>query len=167
MQTPHRSATAGFYTPGNYGAHENVGYLTKRVLASIVQQAEARLEPHGVTHAQWHPLFKLRGGKTLALVELARELHMNSGAMTRLLDRVEKKGLCRRMRSTEDRRVVMVRLTPAGEAAAAQVPTVLSDVLNAHLADFSQTEWLALAAYLRRMLANGAAIADAGLSSSQ
>ena len=33
--------------------------------------------------------------------------------MTRLLDRLEKKGLCKRVRSTEDRRVVMIELTPA------------------------------------------------------
>jgi DNA-binding MarR family transcriptional regulator len=151
---------ATFYAPGNYCAEDSVAYLMKRVLSSFIQQAELRLEPHDLTHAQWQPLFKLRNAKTrtLAVAELARELQMDAGAMTRLLDRLEKKGLCKRVRSTEDRRVVMVELTPDGEAAAALVPGVLSEVLNAHLAGFSKTEWQALMTYLRRMLENGDAM---------
>ena len=146
---------AQFYVAGDYCAEESVAYLMKRVLASFIQQAEIRLEPHDLTHAQWQPLFKLRKAKTMAVAELARELQMDAGAMTRLLDRLEKKSLCKRVRSTEDRRVVMVELTPEGEAAAALVPGVLSEVLNAHLAGFSKTEWQALMTYLRRMLDNG------------
>jgi DNA-binding MarR family transcriptional regulator len=157
---------ATFYAPGSYCAEDSVAYLMKRVLSSFIQQAELRLEPHDLTHAQWQPLFKLRNAKTktLAVAELARELQMDAGAMTRLLDRLEKKGLCKRVRSTEDRRVVMVELTPDGEAAAALVPGVLSEVLNAHLAGFSKTEWQALMTYLRRMLENGEAMRqDQGL----
>jgi DNA-binding MarR family transcriptional regulator len=157
---------ANFYVAGSYCAEDSVAYLMKRVLSSFIQQAELRLEPHDLTHAQWQPLFKLRNAKTktLAVAELARELQMDAGAMTRLLDRLEKKGLCKRVRSTEDRRVVMVELTPDGEAAAALVPGVLSEVLNAHLAGFSKTEWQALMTYLRRMLENGDAMRqDQGL----
>jgi DNA-binding MarR family transcriptional regulator len=81
--------------------------------------------------------------------------------MTRLLDRMEKKNLLKRVRSTEDRRVVMVELTPEGQAAAALVPAVLSEVLNAHLAGFSKTEWQALLGYLKRIIANGDALRQA------
>lgn len=149
---------ACFYASGDYCAEESVAYLMKRVLASTVQQAELRLEPHDLTHAQWQPLFKLRKARRMPVAELARELQMDAGAMTRLLDRLEKKGLCKRVRSTEDRRVVMVELTPDGEAAAALVPGVLSEVLNAHLAGFSKSEWQALMTYLRRMIDNGEAL---------
>jgi DNA-binding MarR family transcriptional regulator len=152
---------AQFYIPGDYCAEDSVAYLMKRVLASFVQQAEIRLEPHDLTHAQWQPLFKLRRARTMTVAELARELQMDAGAMTRLLDRLEKKGLCKRVRSTEDRRVVMVELTPDGEAAAELVPGVLSEVLNSHLAGFSKTEWQALMTYLRRMIDNGEAMRKA------
>ena len=83
------------------------------------------------------------------------------GAMTRLLDRLEKKDLCKRVRSTVDRRVVQVELTPDGSAVIAQVPAVLASVLNAHLAGFSKTEWQALESYLKRMAAAGEAMRDA------
>jgi DNA-binding MarR family transcriptional regulator len=152
------SPPADLYRAGAYCAEDSVAYLMKRVLASFIQQAELQLEPHDLTHAQWMPLFKLRQAKRMAVAEMARELQMDAGATTRLLDRLEKKGLCKRVRSTEDRRVVMLELTPDGEAAAALVPGVLTEVLNAHLAGFSKTEWQALMSYLRRMLENGEAL---------
>jgi DNA-binding MarR family transcriptional regulator len=133
----------------------------KRIMMSVVYQVDKRLDVHELTSAQWGPLMRLRttGGSTVA--ELARWLQVDAGAMTRLLDRLEKKGLCKRVRSTEDRRVVQVELTPEGEAAIQQVPAVLADVMNAHLAGFSKTEWQALKGYLQRMLATGDALRDA------
>ncbi len=152
---------ADFYQPHAYCAEESVGYLMKRVMMSIVAQADKRLVEHDLTSAQWGPLMRLRASGGATVAELARWLLVDAGAMTRLLDRLEKKGLCKRVRSTADRRVVKVELTPAGEAAIEQVPAVLADVLNAHLAGFSKTEWQALKTYLGRMLENGDALRDA------
>lgn len=146
---------ADFYHAHGYCAEESVGYMMKHIVMSIVFQADKRLDPHGLTSAQWGPLMRLRttGGSTVA--ELARWVNVDAGAMTRLLDRLEKKGLCKRVRSTEDRRVVQVELTAEGDTAIAEVPAVLAEVLNAHLAGFSKTEWNALRNYLQRMLENG------------
>jgi DNA-binding MarR family transcriptional regulator len=157
---PRIPAPADFYRPATYCAEDSVGYLMKRIMMSIVYQADKRLDAHGLTSAQWGPLLRLRtsGGSTVA--ELARWLQVDAGAMTRLLDRLEKKGLCKRVRSTEDRRVVQVELTRDGEAAITEVPAVLAEVMNAHLAGFSKTEWLALKTYLRRMLETGDALRE-------
>ena len=151
---------ADFYRAGTYCAEESIGYLMKRIMLSIVHQADKRLDAHGLTSAQWGPLLKIRNSGSATVAELARWLQVDAGAMTRLLDRLEKKGLCKRVRSTEDRRVVQVELTSEGEAAIAGVPAVLSEVMNAHLAGFSKTEWLALKTYLQRMLDTGEALRD-------
>ncbi|MES2099693.1 MAG: MarR family transcriptional regulator [Pseudomonadota bacterium] len=153
---------ADFYQAASYCAEESVGYMMKRIMMSVVVQVDKRLDVHGLTSAQWGPLMRLRttGGSTVA--ELARWLNVDAGAMTRLLDRLEKKGLCKRVRSTEDRRVVQVELTADGAAAIAEVPAVLAEVLNGHLAGFSKTEWQALRTYLQRMLENGETMREAG-----
>jgi DNA-binding MarR family transcriptional regulator len=158
---PRIAPPADFYRAEAYCAEESVGYLMKRIMMSVVYQVDKRLDVHELTSAQWGPLMRLRttGGSTVA--ELARWLNVDAGAMTRLLDRLEKKGLCKRVRSTEDRRVVKVELTPEGEAAIREVPAVLAEVMNAHLAGFSKTEWLALKTYLQRMLDTGDALRDA------
>ncbi|MET0335723.1 MAG: MarR family transcriptional regulator, partial [Rhizobacter sp.] len=87
-------------------------------------------------------------------------MQTDPGATTRMLDRLEAKGLCKRVRSTEDRRVVNLELTPDGDAAADMVPPALAEVMNSHLAGFSKTEWQALLGYLRRMLANAEAMRE-------
>ena len=150
---------ASFYRAAGYCADESVGYLMKRVLMSIAQAADKRLEPQGITQAQWGPLFMLRRSRASTVAELARELQTDPGAMTRLLDRLESKGLCRRNRSTDDRRVVNIELTPEGEVAAEKVPAEIAEVLNQHLAGFSKVEWTQLKGFLQRMLANGEAAA--------
>ncbi len=156
---PFRAAPpADFYQADSYCAEESVGYLMKRIMQSVVQQIDKRLDTHGLTSAQWGPLLRLRSNGPSPVADLARWMQLDAGAMTRLLDRLEKKGLCKRVRSTADRRVVEVELTPKGTAAIAEVPHVLATVMNAHLAGFSKTEWQALKGYLRRMLESGEAL---------
>jgi DNA-binding MarR family transcriptional regulator len=153
---------ARFYDAASYTPDESVGYLLKRVLLSIVYQADKRLNLHDLTTAQWGPLMSLRMRGKATVAELARWAQIDAGAMTRLLDRLEKKNLCKRVRSTEDRRVVMVELTPEGETAMAHVPEVLADVLNQHLAGFTRDEWKALTGYLKRMADTGDALRENG-----
>jgi DNA-binding MarR family transcriptional regulator len=155
---PRTAPPVEFYRAASYCTEDSVGYLMKRIMGSIVHQADKRLEAHGLTNAQWGPLMRLRKEGRSTAAEMARGLQVDAGAMTRLLDRLEKKRLCKRVRSTEDRRVVQVELTPEGAAAIAQVPAVLAEVLNGHLAGFSNAEWLALKGYLQRMLATGEAL---------
>jgi DNA-binding MarR family transcriptional regulator len=144
-------APVTFHDAVSYRPEESVGYLMKRVMLSIVHQADKRLADHDLTSAQWGPLMRLKQCGQCTVAELARWNNIDAGAMTRLLDRLEKKGLCKRVRSLEDRRVVQVELTPGGEQAIEQVPAVLAEVMNLHLAGFSKTEWEALKHYLRRM----------------
>lgn len=151
-----------FYDGVNFKPDQSVGYLLKRVMLSIVHQADKRLDLHDLTTAQWSPLMSLRMRGKSTVAELARWAQIDAGAMTRLLDRLEKKGLCKRVRSTEDRRVVVVELTPEGEAVMEHVPEVLAEVMNLHLAGFSKAEWNTLLGLLGRMVDNGDALREAG-----
>lgn len=155
--TEKQASAAVFYRPGMYRADTSVGHLMRKVLSSILAQADAQLAPLDLTHAQWLPLFKLAMKECGTAADLARDLEIDPGAMTRSMDRLEAKGLVRRERSCTDRRVVQLALTPEGKQLADQVPAVLADVLNGHLADFSQSEWQQLLVFLQRMLANGEA----------
>ncbi len=141
-----------FYRAEGYKPDESIGYLMRRILSLISQGVERELEPTGLTNAQWVPLLKLYMGKGSTAAELARECELDAGSMTRLLDRLEAKDLCRRIRSSEDRRVVNLELTDAGRAAAKEIPAILSRIQNAHLAGFSVEEWQVLKGYLRRIL---------------
>ena len=145
---------ADFYQAESYRPEDSVGYLMRRILSTISHEVELQLAHTELTSAQWIPIFKIYLKQASTVAELARECHMDAGAMTRLLDRLEAKGLCRRVRSAQDRRVVNIELTDAGQKAAADIPGVLSGVQNAHLAGFRPDEFDALKGYLRRILNN-------------
>ena len=83
------------------------------------RQIEQAMTAHDLTAAQWYPLWKLKRDGPGTAQELARDMDIDAGAMTRLIDRLAAKGLVERLRSATDRRVVMLTLTPAGEAVAA------------------------------------------------
>lgn len=152
------TASPDFYLPGQYRPEQSVGYLMRKVLTSILTQADTQLAAHDLTYVQWLPLYKLvmEQGNTLAC--MARDLGIDPGALTRSLDRLEAKGLVRRERSTEDRRVVHLVLTDEGRLVAQKVPTVLAEVLNGHLRGFSEDEWKLMLQFLTRMQANGEAL---------
>lgn len=149
-----RQAEADFYQAQAYDPAQSVGYLMRRVLSGFIQEIEAELEPSGLTSAQWLPLFKLARGKACTAAEMARVCELDAGATTRLLDRLEDKGLIQRERSEEDRRVINLSLTREGKQAAKVVPEVLSRVHNGALAGFTPEEWETLKSLLRRMLVN-------------
>jgi DNA-binding MarR family transcriptional regulator len=149
---PESGQTTPFYNAQDYQTNESVGYLMRRIITHLAHGVDRELEPTGLTNAQWVPLLKLYRGCGSTVAELARGCDQDAGSMTRLLDRLEAKQFCRRVRSVEDRRVVHIELTAAGTAAAQKIPEALSRVQNAHLAGFSQEEWQTLKGYLRRIL---------------
>jgi DNA-binding MarR family transcriptional regulator len=86
---------------------------TVDVLKRAVAQA---VEPHGLTLQQYNVLRILRGAKAedLPTLEIAERMVEQAPGITRLLDRLEAKGLVGRARCQEDRRQVLCRITPAG-----------------------------------------------------
>jgi DNA-binding MarR family transcriptional regulator len=147
-----KSTTPNFYRPETWRREDSIGYLMGRTINIVKEAVDDELDGTGLTHAQWVPLLKLYLGEASTVAELARETQVDVGAMTRTLDRLEMKGLVRRVRSNEDRRVVNVELTGEGSATAKQIPAVLCRVQNAHLRGFTQEEWHTLKSLLRRLL---------------
>ena len=86
--------------------------------------------------------------------QLCKDLSYDAGAMTRMIDRLEAKGLISRRRCPEDRRLVKLELTEAGVAALPKLRACSVRVLNHFLRGFSQTEARQLEAFMARMLQN-------------
>jgi DNA-binding MarR family transcriptional regulator len=153
-RTSQAPAPTVFYEAHNYRPEESVGNLMRQILGALADNIELHLAHTDLTNAQWMPLYKVFSGQASSVAELARQCHLDTGAMTRMLDRLEAKGLCQRVRSDTDRRVVNIALTDAGKQAAQDIPRVLSGVQNTHLAGFNAQEFETLKGFLRRILAN-------------
>ncbi len=103
--------TRPFRSPGHEAA---VGLLhTADVLRRYVNRV---LEPYGITHPQYNVLRILRGAgpEGLPTLEVAERLVERTPGITRMMDRLEKRGWVRRERSADDRREVRCYLTAKG-----------------------------------------------------
>ncbi len=80
------------------------------------REAERALEPLGITAHQYNVLCILRGAHPgpLPTLEIAGRMIGQAPGITRLLDRLEVRGLMKRERCREDRRRVLCSITPAG-----------------------------------------------------
>lgn len=134
-----------------------VGRLIKLVFSSLLRSVDARMQPLELTALQWEPLLMLALGRADTVAALARECNVDCGAMTRMLDRLEQKQLLQRQRSDADRRVVNLTLTSKGHEAAVEIPKVVREELQRHLAGFSTAERNTLTGLLTRMLGNTSA----------
>jgi len=133
----------------------SVGYLMGRARASLLTGLDRELERFGLTGMQFAALKHLAEGAARSAADLCRFMHYDAGSMTRILDRLEEKGLVKRERGREDRRVVLLRIAPNGRAQLPRLMSVAARVLEGHLAGFSPAEIAALKSYLGRMIENG------------
>lgn len=140
-----------FYDGKSYAPEQSIGHLMKRIMLLMQRHVERRLAAHDLTSAQWVPLWLVSLGQADTAQALTAAVNMDAGAMTRLLDRLEAKGLLERERSQDDRRVVRLKLTDAGRDVVRHIPGVLAEVNNEALAGFTKDEFKVLIAMLTRM----------------
>ncbi len=88
------------------------------------------LEPYGVTSSQFKVLIIVSQFGTDTPADLCRHLSLDSGSMTRMLDRLEQKNLIARSRSDVDRRQVQIMLTEEGKTLSNRLPQVGADAMN-------------------------------------
>lgn len=142
------------YRLDTYSPDESIGYLLKRAGGQLSTTVDRALAEFDMTHAQLGIFLRLLHGHANTAADLAREMVIDTGAMTRALDRLEEKGFIRRLRSNADRRVIEVSLTEKGKTQADQMTRVAIDALNHHLRGFSAEEIDQFKHLLRRMINN-------------
>lgn len=139
----------------HWNVDESIGYLVRKLTLSLQRHTDLHLHARDLTHSQWAPLLMLANGKGDTASALARELSIDNGAMTRMIDRLEAKDLIRRVWCKQDRRIAYLELTEQGQTIVASIPDTLAKVLDDHLRGFSRDETAQLKDLVRRMLANG------------
>ena len=87
-------------------------------LAGFLRRRKDAARAEGLQPQQYELLLAVTGldsGKSPTIKELANQLCLEHHTVVELADRLEKKGLVARASSGEDKRVVLLRVTPAGQ----------------------------------------------------
>src|SRR5882757_7648079 len=113
---------------------------------------DAALAPMDITAAQYVILMSLALGEAESASGLCKDISYDPGAMTRMLDRLERRGLVRRVAHPNDRRTFNLELTAEGEAVYPKLRASVMKVLNHFLHGFTPKEAKQLEGFLLRML---------------
>src|SRR5882762_11734937 len=94
------------YKAETFDIRDSLGYLLTSVKQEWLDALEKELAPLDLTSAQYIVVAKLGSGRAGTPADLCKVMQYDTGAMTRLLDRVEAKGLIKRVAHGGDRRCV-------------------------------------------------------------
>jgi MarR family transcriptional regulator, multiple antibiotic resistance protein MarR len=145
---------AEIYDAKTYNPKHSIGGLLSRVKLKLMDELDAELEPWGISSAQYVILMNLASGGVNSASGLCRTVSYDPGAMTRMIDRLERKGLVRRVPCSDDRRVMRLALTDEGKAIYPQLVERAAGVLNRRLRGFTKDDVRQLENLLERMLNN-------------
>jgi DNA-binding MarR family transcriptional regulator len=145
--------TKPFYDLATYGARNSIGCKIRQLNNLMVPRAEARFSDQELTFSHWLALMALRDGIADTGARLSRHMNYDSGAITRLIDQLEERGLVERTRSKSDRRVVRLALTKQGQAMWKRLTPPVVEYWNDLLDGFSRSEAETLVTLLTRLLA--------------
>jgi DNA-binding MarR family transcriptional regulator len=137
-----------------FNPQDSLGYLIGNLRRALLEAMDRAFAPQGVTAPQAIVMFQIANGMAEHAADFCRNLSYDPGAMTRLLDRLEAKGLVRRVRSAKNRRNVRIELTPAGRGALPHLGLAAFAVFDVFLRGFTKTERRQVFGFLKRMLAN-------------
>jgi DNA-binding MarR family transcriptional regulator len=145
--------------PDDYRCDESLGFYIGKLKALMMQALDANLADLDITAAQGVILMRLGAEPESTAAALCRRSGYDTGSMTRMIDRLEDKGFIKRERSTEDRRVINLKVTDSGMTLRSEIARRACQVMEPRLEGFSQEEYLLLKSLLRRVLDNAVRLA--------
>ena len=141
-----------YYSAASLQPNSSIGFLVKRCGVLLSQVAERRFDALPVSFTSWQVLMALTQQPHLSATKLSEQLGHDMGALTRVVDELERQGFVRRERSSTDRRAVEIAITAAGRRQAQAGKRLIVELLNLLLEPYSKQETDMLIALLQRML---------------
>jgi DNA-binding MarR family transcriptional regulator len=128
------------YHAATYTAKSSVGYLIKRAHAMLMDVLDNLFADRGFSFIHYAILTYVRDGIAVNPKDICVQYRHDSGALTRVIDQLEERGLLGRVRRGADRRKVELQLTEQGRKTVESLIPLVVDKLNLALADFSREE---------------------------
>lgn len=131
-----------------------IGRELSEVARVMERHFSAALADAGGTMPTWHILLALKQRPWRTQIELAEAVGIGNPTLTHHLDALERAGLVTRVRDSDDRRVVRVEMTPAGDEAFLRLRTAAMAFDERIRAGLSKRDLDQLRRLLRRLQEN-------------
>jgi MarR family transcriptional regulator, multiple antibiotic resistance protein MarR len=152
--TPPRAAAVPIANAKGVEPKHGIIRLINRVRIELIDALDRELVKFDISAPQLIVLASVANREADSAARLCKSISYDPGAMTRMIDRLEQKGLIRRTPNPEDRRAMNLEMTSAGRALYPQLLAAKESVQAQFLRGFSEDEVHVLEHLLNRMLGN-------------
>jgi len=139
----------------DFQLHNSFTFWISRLASVMQEQFNKALDELDVTWPQWMVMNVLAHNLAETPAQIADNLGVDRSAVTRLVDRLEKKGLVERKHDGLDRRSIKVKLTKAGAAMVQALDSSADEHQRKFLSQLPSTEYRAFKGNLQKMLRAG------------
>jgi MarR family transcriptional regulator, organic hydroperoxide resistance regulator len=135
-------------------APHGIGYRIKLLSQLLARRFQDRLEPYNLTPFHWIVLCCLWQEDGQATSSIGDRLQQVGGTLTGVLDRMSERGIIRRERDTQDRRVWRIWLTDSGRQLEEILPPIAVEIREITLNGISYPEREQLSTIVDRVISN-------------
>jgi Transcriptional regulators len=141
-----------FILTTNYAQRASMAKLINQARAEMVGALDHALAQFDLSAAQYVVISTLSTGNAETASQICKEISYSPGAMTRMLDRLEQKGMISRTRCTDNRRAVRLELTEEGKRIFPALLMTATTVIDRFFEVFDQNELNQFKTLLNKML---------------
>ncbi len=134
---------------------DELASLLHQALRSVYQFEQTKVLRFGLKYEGLYLLLQLEETPDCRIGDVAKEMKIPISTVSRIVDRLEKKGFLSRHKDEADKRTILLRLEPAGRDIAEEVKTYATKVIYNNIKGFSETDlyaFLATAKSLKQIL---------------
>jgi DNA-binding MarR family transcriptional regulator len=135
----------------NINYEESILLSVRKIMRAIDMHSSFLARQYGLTSPQLICLKRLSEEKEMTPGGLAREVHLSHATVTGIIGRLERKGLVKRTRSTEDGRSYLIRLTDSGVSMVQSSPSMLQEQFLHELSKLADWEKTMILSSLQRI----------------
>lgn len=125
--------------------------LLRRIIRAIDLHSKQLEKTFGLTGPQLVVMRTVSAHRDITVGGVARQVSLSQATVTNIIDRLETRGLLRRVRSSQDKRKVTVSETEEGQALLAKEPTFLQEKFIHDFIQLQQWEQLQILSSLQRV----------------
>lgn len=154
MKAPGSANQEFMHCWGDVIAPSSMGYRIRLLGQLLSRKFQERMESYGLTPFHWVVLCCLWQEDGLPTSAICERLKQVGGTLTGVLDRMEERGLVRRERDQQDRRVWRIWLSEEGERLRTILPPVAREIKDLCLQGIPEQDRKRLSEVIDRAIAN-------------
>lgn len=124
----------------SFESDNSIGFLIAKARNVLKNEFEKELKPYSLSYAHRVILIRLCEKDGLTQKDLAKDTYFEQSNLTLMLDKLELKGLVKRVQKENDRRAYLVNITPEGKKLRGLLVQMGEDVMEKALHGVSEQQ---------------------------